>query len=493
MEKEQTQYADALTDALRSSFYLVDSKLGPSNSSEFVADTGSIAFAPRDVIRNVQTLFVADARRRKVEIAVDVAEDVPASVYGDGNKVKQILVNLVSNALKHSNSRSIQISCMHDTLHSNPGDGLIRVAVRDLGQGIPAAEQERLFQNIRRTREDAKGPLGISGLGLLICRDFVFSMGGNIGVKSHIGGGSCFWFTFPTRDAGRSATAERRALTTGSRGMDITTDDKSTTETTKVCRVLVVEDHEVIAMVSRRILESAGHEVIVVNDARTAIEVCARETFSVVMIDHRLRYGSGLEAARGIRECERERGGRSRLVLVTAAEVDDRFRAAAYAAGIDEVLRKPISSTVLQSLVLTDSAVHSVGTRSAAGSANTDPGLISELARIDGGNGESLLDVLLEKTAAGMPGWCTAIASAAQSGDTDSVQRLAHGLLGVCRQLGATRMAYVCERLAVSGSDDPGDLTGVPELIETLYYEFKIFRAKVQCKAQRHLYFSESA
>ena len=494
LEKEQKQYAVALTDALRSACYLVDSRLGSTNSTDVFANDDSVVFSLRDVVRNVQLLFAAGARRRKVEIVIDVADDIPAAIYGDGNKVRQILVNLFSNALKHSNSRSIEIGCNRDTAQRKGHDGSIRIVVRDVGRGIPAADQERLFRSVRCIRGDTQGRSESSGLGLAICRDLAFSMGGEIGVDSRVGDGSCFWFTFPARSAGRHIKAGRPALTAGSRVVDVATDGKSKTQSADACRVLVVEDHQVIAMVSRRILESDGRDVTVVNDARAAVEICDRETFSVILMDHRLRFGCGLEAARGIRERERLRGTtRSLLVLVTAAEVDERFRAAAYAAGVDDILRKPIPAAVLKSLVRSGSPPDGVGTRSVAEPAITNPDLISDLVRVDGGNGESLLEVLLEKTAIGMAGWCSEIESAAQSGDTRSVDRLSHRLLGICMQLGALRMASLCERLAGSGSDGADKMSRVPVLTGALRQEFKNFQAEIQIKAHRHLELSKSA
>lgn len=493
LEKEQKQYAVALTDALRSACYLVDSRLSSTYSTDVFANDDSVVFSLCDVVRNVQLLFAAGARRRKVEIVIDVADDIPAAIYGDGNKVRQILVNLVSNALKHSNSRSIEIGCNRDTAQRKGHDGSIRIVVRDVGRGIPAADQERLFQSVRCIRGATQGRSESSGLGLAICRDLAYSMGGEIGVDSRVGDGSCFWFTFPARSAGRHIKAGRPALTAGSRVVDVATDGKSKTQSADACRVLVVEDHQVIAMVTRRILESDGHEVTVVNDARAAVEICDRETFSIILMDHRLPYGCGLEAARGIRERERLRGTRSLLVLVTAVEIDERFRAAAYAAGVDDILRKPIPSAVLKSLVRSGSPPDGVGTRSVEEIAITNPNLISDLVRVDGGNGQSLLEVLLEKTATGMAGWCSEIESAAQSGDTHSVNKLSHRLLGICMQLGAPRMATLCERLAGSGSEGAGKLSRVPMLTEALGQEFRKFQAEIQIKAHRHLELSKFA
>lgn len=247
-----------------------------------------------------------------------LADDLPAQVLGDAVRIKQVLLNLVGNALKFTGHGGV-------TLGAKREDAWLLFDVIDTGPGIPAGSQARLFQ--RFEQEDSPQRRVGSGLGLAICRELVEMMGGRIELQSQLGAGSHFQVRLPLVEAAPAAPAPVAAFA----------EDRP-------LRLLLVEDDAIVATVITGLLQQQGHAVCHVGNGLLALAELESERYDAVLLDLDLPGVDGFQIARLIRQ--RWAGTRLPIVAVTARS-GEAGEAEAYASGMDGFLRKPLSGEQL--------------------------------------------------------------------------------------------------------------------------------------------------
>jgi CheY-like chemotaxis protein len=273
------------------------------------------------------------ARGKGVALDSRLAADVPARIVGDPVRLKQILTNVIGNAVKFTEegSVSLDISVERETL-------LLRVV--DTGIGIPAEKSQAIFEPFRQVDGSMTRRFGGTGLGLAIASTLAELMGGGITVDSAPGRGSVFEVRIPARPAPDNVRTESAV------SAEIAAAARRSTTPVRVARILVAEDNIVNQRVAAALLTKRGHSVTVVNNGREAVDALKREPFDLVLMDVQMPEMDGFEATAAIRELERETGRRVRIVAMTAhAMTGDRERC--LAAGMDGYLSKPIDQRSL--------------------------------------------------------------------------------------------------------------------------------------------------
>jgi CheY-like chemotaxis protein len=251
-------------------------------------------------------------------------------VIGDPTRLRQILLNLLTNALKftHRGRVTVTVECVCAS-----GAERLGFAVTDTGIGIPPERQARLFEEFSQADASTTRQYGGTGLGLAICQRLVKAMDGTIGVASAAGQGSTFWFTLPL-----PATSEPPINPTAvTRGAPL--------------RVLVVDDNIVNQMVVSAMLERDGHSVVTAADGAEAVAVAQAERFDVVLMDMQMPVMNGEDAARAIRRLPEPAGSVPIVALTANAMVDEVQRC--YAAGMNDHVSKPIDRSRLRSVLVT--------------------------------------------------------------------------------------------------------------------------------------------
>jgi CheY-like chemotaxis protein len=273
---------------------------------------------------------------KKLEYSVTVAEEVPARLVGDPDRLRQILLNLVGNAIKFTDQGgiSLSVSCARTAPTAPAADGVtLLFAVRDSGVGIPADKQDLIFDAFRQADGSTTRKYGGTGLGLAICSRLVALMGGSIWVESEPGRGSTFHFSAHFGVGTETSTA---AESVGKLAEAITAGPEPGTD----LRILLAEDNPVNQRLASKLLEKRGHRVTVTSTGRGALERIQDETFDVVLMDVQMPEMDGLEATRRIR-CQFPAGGGPQVLALTAhAMIGDRERF--LAAGMDGYLGKPV-------------------------------------------------------------------------------------------------------------------------------------------------------
>jgi signal transduction histidine kinase len=288
---------------------------------------------------SVLALFRVNAEARGMALVLDLEPGVEDRVLGDAQRLKQVLLNLVGNGIKFTERGGVSLRL--SPLRAPPGWAQVRFEVIDSGIGMSAEALQLLFEPFQQVGESGSRRRGGTGLGLAISQRIVEAMGGHIEVESQPGGGSCFRFTLLLE-----IDPEPAPLETADSGM-VPLNPPSVLAGT----VLVVEDNAVNRIIAEEMLQSLGVQVIEAEDGARALDVLARQSVDVVLMDCQMPVMDGYTATERIRERE-ARGGLPRvpIVALTAnAYAEDSARA--LAVGMDAHLAKPYTRDQLRNVL----------------------------------------------------------------------------------------------------------------------------------------------
>ncbi len=324
---EQKEYSGLVVNAAESLLHIINQILDLSKVEAGKVTLEELPFNLHRVVGESMTMFAPRAREKGVALLTSIAPDVPRTVVGDAGRIRQVLVNLVGNALKFTPAGEVRLG-----VETVPGtSGLLRFRVSDSGIGIPADKLSAVFEKFTQADASTTRRFGGTGLGLTICRELVRLMQGTFSVDSVEGKGSTFSFTaqLPPSEAEEAAPETPGETLTPLRGR----------------RVLIVDDNEVNRLVGREYLRRLGCEVETVDGGAAAVGRVARGGIEVVFMDCQMPEVDGYEAARRIRNLPAP-GGQTRIVAMTAnAMQGDREKC--LAAGMDDYVSKPIREAEL--------------------------------------------------------------------------------------------------------------------------------------------------
>jgi PAS domain S-box-containing protein len=344
LSEEQREYASVVRDSGQSLLRVINDILDYSKLDAGKLQLESVEFDVGRQITSVTNLLRSQIEAKRISLGSRVDDDVPPSLLGDPGRVRQILVNLVGNAIKFTPAGgSVHVHVGNAGSLTDRGSAVgIRFEVKDTGIGIPPNVQPRLFEAFAQGDGSTTRKYGGTGLGLSICRQLVSLMDGSIGVESRLGEGAAFWFTIPF---GR-ADARKRALGTSSASQG----ERRELARTRSHRILLVEDNEINTLVAQRQFEQLGIRITTVSNGLEALQAVKSTTFDVIFMDCHMPEMDGFEATRELRRLERGGTRRLPIVAMTAdAQVED--QTACLAAGMDDYLSKPSSLAQLHAVL----------------------------------------------------------------------------------------------------------------------------------------------
>jgi len=324
-QQQQLGIAEKSADTL---LRLLDDILDLSKVESGLLDLEEIDFSPREVGEEVAALFQTQAAVKNLPVHFHAAPELPAAVTGDPMRLRQVLLNLVGNAVKFTDHGRIEFRV--EAARVDKQEALLRFRIKDTGIGMDATTQGKLFQKFSQGDSSMTRRYGGSGLGLAISQSLVRRMGGEIKVVSTPGQGSEFFFDLPLlvarlADDDLPAPPPPRARLSG--------------------RVLVVEDDWGSQRVVEIFLGKLGLETVIVDNGAEGIELAVREVWDAVLMDIQMPGIDGYEAVRRIR---RRIEGRWLPIIALTANVRPEDRAAAEASGMDDFLTKPIRQSELR-------------------------------------------------------------------------------------------------------------------------------------------------
>ena len=283
----------------------------------------SIPFDLAGSVETVAQLFAETATAKGLDYSIEVAPEAEGWFEGDPTRFRQVVQNLVSNAIKFTESGEVRI--VVKAARPKAGRQRLEISVVDTGIGVPRKDAERLFEKFSQADSTTTRRFGGTGLGLAICRELVEGMGGEIGLSSKPGRGSRFWFRLTLACVAAQGGAASR---TGGAAP------------APRLRVLAAEDHPTNRMVLGSILALTEAEITFVEDGLSAVEAARTQDFDLVLMDLQMPVMDGLGATRAIRALEGPRSGVP--ILALTADVMAEQVAACRAAGMDGHVEKPL-------------------------------------------------------------------------------------------------------------------------------------------------------
>ncbi len=437
----QREYVGTIRNSGRGLLDVINDILDFSKIEAGKLELESIPFRPSDVLAEVRELLELRAVEKGLHLDTSIDAAVPAAVKGDPARLRQVLLNLINNAIKFTERGGI-------TVHAERAQGdaaeetVIRFSVVDTGIGIPPERLERLFQPFSQVDSSTTRKYGGTGLGLAISRQLVEAMGGGLLATSELGKGSRFSFTV------RFGTVADLPITPISLSPDSRAGDVLRTPVpipSEFARILLVEDNEINQVVAQKMLLQMGHAIDTVANGREALERLRARRYDLVLMDIQMPEMDGYETTREIRRLEGEIRNVPIVAMTANAMKGDAEKC--YAAGMDGYVSKPISLDTLRQVLksyLQDAApaVSAVPTPKPASPPEEPVVNVGRLVTVlgkDPANHAPVLRLFLKDGEDRM----RQLESLLGSGDLARVKLVSHALKGASGNVGADGLARV--------------------------------------------------
>jgi signal transduction histidine kinase/CheY-like chemotaxis protein len=339
---EQRELVDAVATSGKALLGIIDSILDFSKVEAGRLELERTEVELRAIVAGALELLSPRAKEQRLELVAEVAPDVPALLRGDAGRVRQVLLNLVANALKFTTQGQVAVRVTRVTGKAEAVT--VRFEVRDTGPGIAAAQQATLFTPFTQVDASTTRRFGGTGLGLSISRRLVELMGGAIGVDSVEGQGSTFWFTVPFETAEVEVAPRPKAPARLGASGNFPALGQSP-------RVLVVEDNPLNQRLALRLLEKFGVQADLAENGELALEALARTHYGAVLMDCQMPVLDGYQTTRIIREGGRAVLDRTIPIIAMTANAMRGDRERALESGMDDYLTKPIDAVKLKETI----------------------------------------------------------------------------------------------------------------------------------------------
>ena len=482
----QRGYAETVRKSANSLLTIINDILDFSKIEAGQVTLESVPFDVAAVVEEVGQLLSSVAHDKGLGLVVRVAPAVPRHVVGDPGRLRQVLINLVGNALKFTPRGHVrlEIECEERT----DREARLCLAVIDTGIGIPEDKLDHIFDKFSQAEVSTTRRYGGTGLGLAITRELVILMGGTLSVASRLGEGSTFSATvrFPLAD--EAPPAPLSPVARDAKGMAPAAPGRAIH-----AGVLLVEDNPINQQVAVAMLAKLGCTVEVATSGKDALERLARSTYDVVFMDCEMPEMDGFATTAEIRRFEAPAGLVPIVAMTAHAMAGDRERC--LAAGMDDYISKPVEvpaiEAVLRRWVRRDPgppAVDRVAASPTAPPGEARAGLdverVARLRAVLAADADaSVFVAVVEGFLADTTERLDTLRQAVSRGDAQAVRQIAHALRGSCVNLGVSGMAEVGQALESLATG--GEIVGARPLVEQLEEEFPAVQAALAAELGR--------
>ncbi|MCX8026562.1 MAG: response regulator [Thermodesulfovibrionales bacterium] len=345
MSDENKEQLQILKNAAQSLLNILSDILDISKIESGVTDVEEIDFNIQSLIDEIKSYYQILANQKGLVLNASISQDIPQYIRSDYTKIKQILWNLVSNAIKFTEKGHVDIKVQRGDIQSSdtlPSDTIpLQFCISDTGIGIPPRKKAHIFESFTQVDSSTTRKYGGTGLGLSICKGLVSLLGGSIDVESEVGKGSTFYFTIPVKASSMTKkdaeeSQQREAL------------DK---KPTRSLNILVVDDNELNLLIASRLLTKKGHAVTTANDGNEAIKLLQKDRFDMVFMDINMPEMDGYDTTRMIRKIGIMTDGKPIPIIAMTAYAMKGDKEKCIEAGMDDYIAKPIDAKQLYELL----------------------------------------------------------------------------------------------------------------------------------------------
>ena len=517
LDASQRDYAQTVRSSGEALLTIIDDILDFSKVEAGKLEVEDVPFDVHTIVNGVVDLLARPSLTKGIELTAVVDDSVPAHVLGDPGRVRQILINLIGNAIKFTHAGTIRVRVMQDVSGTCDGllgaDTALRFEVIDTGVGIPADKLGSIFQPFVQADTSTSRKYGGTGLGLSISSHLVALMGGTCGVASRADEGSTFWFTICVRaDTAPAIGGSPVPIPSPAAGAPVAA-PPSTPEpvTTRRGRLLLAEDNLINQKVAVAMLSGAGYRVDTVLNGAAAVKAVAETRYDAILMDCQMPELNGYGATAAIRAYEGT--DRHTPIIALTAGARDEDRARCLAEGMDGYLAKPVNKAALLAVVARSfkepsrtgaspdasvaataaialdpaAAIQSRADAAAPGEADQafeppealpalDAEVVDRLITLDEQTGEDFMEQLIPMFTAEADIRVTELQDALAAGDAECLTRVAHNLRGASANVGAAGLARLCAVLEATGLED-GEAT-----LESIALEVGRVRAALEAR-----------
>lgn len=301
------------------------------------------SFSLQKLVNELISMVEDRTNKKGLSMVIDIDENLPDGLFGDEMRIRQIVMNLLTNAVKYTDYGTVKLKLTNESREGNLLK--LRIDVIDTGKGISAEDKEKLFEAFRRVDEKRNRHIEGTGLGLSITSHFVSMMGGTIGVESEYGKGSDFYVIIPQKVVSDGKIGKFNGR---SREMKHSTKKKKMVLAPDA-RVLVVDDNDMNLTVARLLLEETKMTVDLALDGKTALEKMRKSRYQIILLDHMMPQMDGIQVLKAIKQ---ERLQEGVPVIVLTANAISGARQMYLSAGFDDYISKPVESERLNEILV---------------------------------------------------------------------------------------------------------------------------------------------
>jgi two-component system, sensor histidine kinase and response regulator len=338
---EQREFARVVQSSARSLLTIVNDVLDYSRMGSRKVTLESGDFDPARVVQEAIDTLAVSAREGGNEVSCVLGPSLPALLVGDAARLRQVLVNILGNAIKFTHGGKIIVGCVVQRMDRY--QATLRFDISDTGIGIAGEKMDRLFKPFSQVDPSAERRYGGTGLGLTIAKQLTKMMGGEIGVESEEDKGSTFWFTavFGRRLEGEKERHSGRTL-----ALWPPLGPEDLPARAKGTRILVAEDHPMNQKIVLRMLRNAGYGADIAANGKEVLAMLEERTYDLLFMDVQMPQLDGLKTTSIIRENEKRTGGHIPIVAMTAHTMEE-DRRLCIDAGMDDYLSKPLDIEIM--------------------------------------------------------------------------------------------------------------------------------------------------
>lgn len=348
LSEEQRTLADFIRRSGNNLLDIINDILCISKIEAGMLELEYAKFDLSSVVRDATDFAKIQAKDKSVKIITTIADDVPRYVVGDVARLRQIILNLMNNAVKFTDIGFVAINI---SLQKPEKDGILRLSfeIQDSGIGIPKNKQDYIFEKFAQAEESSTRRYLGTGLGLAISRRLVEMMNGKIFVKSRIGEGSTFCFDVELRSSQSIDTIINATETIKNSKRQYYLE--KTSLVFRGCKALVVEDIEINKILTVKILEKYGIEVDFVSNGKDSLAALKKKKYDIIFMDCHMPVIDGFETTKIIRDQEKESGDHIIIVALTAAVMSGDLEKCLMS-GMDEYIGKPFDEREIRNILI---------------------------------------------------------------------------------------------------------------------------------------------
>jgi two-component system sensor histidine kinase RpfC len=454
LDGEQKEYVDTIQASTRSLLALVEDVLDISAIEAGKLKVATEDFSLHELVAQIGLILQPAARAKQIEYQVHIDPAVPVELHGDPGHLHQVLVNLISNAIKFTDRGHVRL-VVAPAQRQTANVARLRFTVSDTGIGIPAAARARLFDAFEQADSSISRRHGGTGLGTTIAKGLTEAMGGTIGFESLEHAGSRFWVELPfqvvSREQAKPAQDSNGAPASASESENVIAfSDPFLRHRARVraMRVLIADDHSANRMVLQSLLQKAGHRVVAVEEGEAVLDALEASDYDVVIADLHMPGISGLDLLRQLRVMQAGAGARTPVVILSADVTPESIHRCEQAGARAFIAKPVVASRLLDTLadiasgaVTGTASQHSARAEPSTAGNILDPRVLEELTSL--GMGKAFETTFIAQCISDAEQCLLKFESFGADEQWDQIREQAHALKGVASNLGLVRVVSV--------------------------------------------------